>query len=155
MADYLLPRLDMSNSHRCMTSLGFHAMYEGNKELNSEQLTWLNHYVGKIKEDDDLLKRLNLMSVYLGGETKLCYATFLLNHHVSFDTFSNFVKSHKVVWDASVKALKAEIDFYNRLKEAIPHDCVHLEHRQLVQGRIDELTNEIEPTEKRALLEDR
>ncbi len=155
MADYLLPRLDMSNSHRCMTSLGFHAMYEGNKELNSEQLTWLNHYVGKIKEDDDLLKRLNLMSVYLGGETKLCYATFLLNHHVSFDAFSNFVKSHKVVWDASVKALKAEIDFYKRLKEAIPHDCVHLEHRQLVQGRIDELTNEIEPTEKRALLEDR
>ena len=118
-------------------------------------MKWLNHYVEKIKEDDGLLKHLNLMAIYLGDETKLCYAAFLLNHDVSLDVFSDFVKSFKPVRDDSVKALKAEIDFYKRLKETIPHDCAHLEHRRLVQERIDELTNEIEPTEKRALLEDR
>lgn len=154
MADSLLPKLDEFNSDRYTSLFGFYPA-QGKKELNSEQLRWLNHYIGEIKEGDDLLKHLNLMTVYLGDETKLCYTKFLLNHHVSFDVFSDFVKSHKAVWDASVKALKAEIDFYKRLKEVIPHDCTHLEHRRLVQERIDELTNAIEPTEKRALLEDR
>lgn len=153
MADSLLLKLDESNSGRYTSLFGFYPA-QGKKELNSEQLAWLNQYVEKIREDDDVLKRLNLMAVYLGDETKLCYAEFLLNHHVSLDVFSHFVKSHKAVWDASVKALKAEIDFYKRMKDIIPHDYTHLEHHRLTQERIDKLTSEIEPTEKCAWLED-
>lgn len=148
MFDFIRSKMSSIFFYNGTLMFGFYSA-EGRKELNYEQLSWLISYLNSHK-DDDSIKYLNALVRELGNETNKEYAKHLINIGVSKDLFEDFLQPafFESYSDSYTLVINSKISFCQSLLKVIPDDISFIYHKQLVNEKIKNLRDQIQPTLK-------
>ena len=128
----------------------------GGRELTTKQLKWLISYLNSHK-DDDSIKCLNDLLREFGYGTKIEYAKQLIRIGVSKDLFDDSLRFpySESFTGGVVSAIKSKISYCESLRQIIPDDISFVDHLQLVDEKISELKENIEPMSKFEIMNSR
>lgn len=148
MFDFIRSKMNPIFFYNGTLMFGFYST-EGRKELISEQLSWLISYLNSHK-DVDSIKYLNALVRELGDKTKNEYAKHLINIGVSKDLFEDFLQpaSFESYSGSYTFVINSRISFYQSLLKVIPDDISFIYYKQLVNEKIKNLKDQIQPTLK-------
>lgn len=148
MLDFIRSKKSTNFSYDRTLMFGFYSAI-GRRELTPKQLKWLISYLNSHK-DDDSIKCLNDLLREFGYGTKIEYAKQLISVGVSKDLFEDFLRfpSSEALIEGAVLAIKSKISYCESLSKIIPDDVSFIDHLQLVDKKISELKEDIEPMSK-------
>lgn len=126
-----------------------------NKELSSEQLTWLLSYLNT-HQDEGSIKQLNTLVRELGFETRKCYAKCLVDICPSVALLDDFLQPPSLIsYSGSyTQIIKSRISFYESIMSTMPDDISYIEYKKLLRGKIGEAKSQIVPILKAEMMGD-